>query len=203
MRAPKFLIYLVLVVVIFLVAISLPAKMFHTVPPGHAALLVSKFSGVEREKVIEPGFKVTFPWDRLIVYDMRLQTDSLSMSALTVDGVWVTTQVAYFFKPDKSRLANLNDEINTDYKRNIITPEVRDAVLNVFGKYHPEDFYSTKRDTIQSELQAKIAVALDKKYIKLDKLLVKSIILPAAIHTALENVAADRIRCCGQDAINH
>lgn len=185
MRAPVFFRYILIGILLFVLLVSLPSRMFCNIKPGHYGVIVSKFSGVQKTRVLSPGFKVIAPWHHLVMYDVRLQGDTQTVAVLAKNGVPVTCVLSYFYRPDKDRLANLNDEITPDYKSKIIVQEVRAAVWKVFGKYQPEELISTKRDSVQEELQQITSQALDKKYILLDKVLIKQITLPPTLQSAL------------------
>ena len=193
MRAPVLFRYVLVGIVLFILLVSLPKRMFYCIAPGHCGILVSKVSGIQREKILAPGLKMVMPWHQVVIYDVRLQADTQRISAMAKNGVPVTCVLSYFFQPDKDKLTNLNDEITDNYKDNIIIPEIKAAVWKVLGKYQPEELYSSKRDTLQQELLQLTSDALKKKYIVVDRILVKEIILPPSLQRAIEESAVRKM----------
>jgi regulator of protease activity HflC (stomatin/prohibitin superfamily) len=63
---------------------------------------------------------------------------------------------------------------------------VRSATRKVIGKYTPEELYSSKREAIQQEIYEMTAANLEANFIFLDALLIRSVMLPATIKTAIE-----------------
>jgi len=66
-------------------------------------------------------------------------------------------------------------------------PAVRAAARSVIGRYTPEEIYSTKRDAIQNEIYDETRKILEQKYIHVERMLIRSIILPPAIKDAIES----------------
>src|ERR1700740_2448032 len=43
------------------------------IPPGHAGVLWSRFAGGTSDRIYPEGTRIILPWDRLTIYDIRLQ----------------------------------------------------------------------------------------------------------------------------------
>ena len=56
----------------------------------------------------------------------------------------------------------------------------------VIGEYLPEQLYSTKRETIEDEIFEKTFVALKRKNINLDAVLIRDVTLPQTLQNAIE-----------------
>jgi regulator of protease activity HflC (stomatin/prohibitin superfamily) len=66
-------------------------------------------------------------------------------------------------------------------------PAVRSASRTVIGRYTPDELYSTKKEAIQAEIFSETEKVLKKKYVFVDKGLIRSIYLPPTIKTAIES----------------
>src|SRR5688572_15290087 len=73
-RLPIIVIYLM---VISLVGAILAPHVVVTVPSGHVGLMWKRFRGgtvVDPRQLKDEGLRVLLPWDRMFLYDLRLQT---------------------------------------------------------------------------------------------------------------------------------
>ena len=108
------------------------------------------------------------------------------MQVLSKNGLTITIDLSYRFKPMDQRIGYLHDEVGADYYDRIIRPEIRSATREVIGKYLPEELYSTKREAIQTEIFDRTAEALKTKNILLDKALIREVELPQKLQAAIE-----------------
>jgi len=81
----------------------------------------------------------------------------------------------------------LHARIGKDYLRRVVIPALRASARSVIGRYTPEQIYSTKRDAIQDEIFEETKQILDQKYVDLNQVLIRSIVLPPTIKTAIES----------------
>ena len=65
-------------------------------------------------------------------------------------------------------------------------PEIRSATREVIGKYLPEELYSSKRDSIQTEIFNLAATRIKEKFIELDAVLIRDVGLPDKLKQAIE-----------------
>src|SRR6202043_1552503 len=73
---------LVLVVVLF-VAIYFWRDVFITIRSGEVGVLYLRFGGgTQTDRVLGEGLKIIAPWDRLFIYDVRVQEIKHTMNAL-------------------------------------------------------------------------------------------------------------------------
>ncbi|MCB0503185.1 MAG: prohibitin family protein [Bacteroidetes bacterium] len=164
------------------------STIFITINPGEEALLFRRFAGgVNPEaKTMKQGFHVIAPWNKAIIYDVKIQTIEEKMTVLSSNGLNVIVDVTIRYKPSSSKLGNIHNEIGRDYSQKVVIPEARSAARKIIGRYTPEEFYSTKREAVQTELEHTVALELEKKDIILDALLLRDIKLPETIQMAIE-----------------
>lgn len=161
---------------------------FITIEPGHEGLLFRRFAGgINPEAPTKKqGFHIIAPWNKLIVYDVRIQETDEAMDVLSSNGLNVTVDVSIRYQPLAGKAGFIHNEIGEDYAQKVVIPEVRSATRKIIGRYTPEEFYSTKREAVQSEVENEVILALEEKNIKLDALLLRSIQLPPTIQEAIE-----------------
>jgi regulator of protease activity HflC (stomatin/prohibitin superfamily) len=167
-----------LMVTLLLVVVLWPYVVI-TVPSGRVGVLWKRFNGfdiycwcfVGRGTVLDPrelreeGLHVIAPWDRLFLYDLRLQSTTETINAISKDGVSVTAQVNVRYQLLHHSVAVLHKFIGPQYLETVIGPEIGSQAREVFSTYTAQQIY-TSRDTIQQEIlastQKSLGANLDK-----------------------------------------
>ncbi len=177
---------IIIAVIIFIIVFW--SRMTITVDAGHAGVLFKTFSGgVDTTKTYSEGFHFLAPWNEMIVYETRQQEMAEDMNVLSSNGLEIKVDVSAWYQPSYSRIGLLHTNIGKDYLRRVVIPALRGAARSVIGRYTPEQIYSTKRDVIQDEIFAETKNILDKKYVDLNQVLIRSIVLPPTIKSAIES----------------
>lgn len=174
--------------ILIILVVALSNSLFVTIDAGHRGVLFKRFAG-GLDMASEPydqGFHVIAPWNKLYVYDVRINQAEAKMQVLSKNGLNITIDVSYRYQPTPSKLAFLHNEVGSDYQRNIVIPDLKAATREIIGKYLPEELYSSKRETIQTEIFERTRDAITKKHIILDAVLIKDIGLPATVKEAIE-----------------
>lgn len=177
-----------IIVGIVLVLIIFGSKMTYTIDAGHRGIIFSTFGGgikMDQEAKGE-GFHFIAPWDKVIVYSIQQSEKEEQMNVLSSNGLQIQLEVSAWFKPLESELALLHTMIGKNYEEKVIIPALRSAARSVIGRYTPEEIYSTKRDAIQNEIFAETKKILDTKYTFLDRILIRSVVLPDKIKDAIQ-----------------
>ena len=163
------------------------SRMTITIEAGHAGVLFRTFmGGIDTEKTYGEGFHFLAPWNDMIVYETRQQEIAEDMNVLSSNGLEIKVDVSAWYQPSYSRLGLLHAKIGKDYLRRVVIPALRGAARSVIGRYTPEQIYSTKRDAIQDEIFEETKNLLDEKYVDLNQVLIRSIVLPPTIKSAIE-----------------
>jgi len=179
--------YLLPILLLLFLFVILSNTTFITIDPGEKGVKFKRFSGgIDKDVIYDQGFKVVMPWDKMIVYDVRTKESDDKMEVLSKNGLTIAVELSYRYMPMADQIGNLHDEIGTNYLEQIIKPEIRSATREVIGKYLPEELYSTKREAIQEEIFERTRDGVGKKYIILDKVLIREVALPAKLKQAIE-----------------
>ncbi len=167
-----------LMLILLLIVVLWPYVVI-TVPSGRVGVLWKRFNGfdiycwclVGRGTVLDPrelreeGLHVIAPWDKLFVYDLRLQSTTLTINAISKDGVSVTAQINVRYQLLHHSVAVLHKFIGPQYLESVIGPEIGSQAREVFSLYTAQQVY-TSRDTIQQEIlantQKSLGANLDK-----------------------------------------
>ena len=174
-------------ILILILVIASWSRMTVTVPAGHAGVLFRLLSGVDTVNTYGEGFHFMNPLNNMVIYKVRQQETSEDMNVLSSNGLEIKADVSAWYKPKFSEVGLLHAKVGEDYLRVIVIPALRASARSVIGRYTPEQIYSTKRDAIQDEIYEETKMILDDKYVFLDRILIRSIVLPAKIKTAIES----------------
>ena len=159
-----------------------------TIPAGHAGVLFRTLTdGVELEKTYPEGFTFIAPWNTMYIYEVRQMETSETMNVLSSNGLEINVDMSAWYTPVYEDVAKLHAKIGVDYLDRILVPGLRASTRSVIGRYTPEELYSEKRDVIQDEIFEQTKKLLETKFIYVDQVLVRSIILPQTIKIAIES----------------
>mgnify|MGYP002725538335 FL=1 len=176
---------IVVVVIVFIIIFW--SRMTVTIEAGHAGVLFKTFGGgIDTTQTFGEGFHFLAPWNEMIVYETRQQEIAEDMNVLSSNGLEIKADVSAWYRPEYDKLGMLHANIGTDYLRRVVIPALRSSARSVIGRYTPEQIYSTKRDAIQDEIFEEAKKLLDQKYVDLTQILIRSIVLPPTIKSAIE-----------------
>lgn len=180
----KFIIYGIGLILLFSI---FSRSIFLTIEPGKAGVLFKRFAGgIDKEKIYDPGFHVIAPWNKMFIYETRVNEGVEKMEVLSRNGLTIVVELSYRYYPKNKEIGLLHENIGPEYARRIMIPEIRSATREVIGKYLPEELYSTKREVIQEEMYVRTSEAIDKKHIILDAILIREVMLPQKLKEAIE-----------------
>ena len=172
--------------VIFIVLVVFGSRVFIKIQPGERGVLYNLFTGLKVDNVYDQGLKMIAPWNKMYIYNVRIQEDKSIMEVLSKNGLTIKTELSYRYRPMSERIGYLHNEIGQGYLESIIIPEIRSATREVIGKYLPEELYSTKRETIQEEIFELTESRVREKNIVLDAVLIREVVLPTKLQESIE-----------------
>jgi regulator of protease activity HflC (stomatin/prohibitin superfamily) len=184
----KKIIPVAVIVIIVIVLIAFGSRMTVTIDAGHAGVLFKTFSGgIDTENTYGEGFHFIAPWNKMYIYETRQQEVSEEMNVLSSNGLEINVDVSAWYLPRYDKIGSLHATIGTNYLQRVVIPSLRASTRSVIGRYTPEEIYSTHRDIIQDEIFQEVVVLLNEKYVQVNKVLIRSIVLPPTIKQAIES----------------
>ena len=172
---------------IFLVVILLGNRLFITLDATERGVIFRPFStGLDKEKVLPPGFHMIAPWNEVYVFDVKEQKSEEPMDVLSRNGLSVNIDVTVRFYPDYNKIGYIYEGFRLDYANLLVIPEVRSTVRQVAGRYTAEEIYSTKRSEVEKAIIDEAGTKLKENNIQMQALLIRSINLPNQITKAIE-----------------
>lgn len=175
-------------VLIFLIVVSMAAGcMTTTITSGEAGVRYSPFGGTDLSQTYGEGIKLHAPWVNVIEYDVRVQEKMEELNALSSNGLAIGMDVSVRWRPISEQLPQLHTNYGADYYRKLVQPEMRSAVREVVGRFTPEELYSTKRNELQEQIQARVEEGVEGRYVQVDAVLIRDLRLPDQIQVAIQN----------------
>jgi regulator of protease activity HflC (stomatin/prohibitin superfamily) len=150
---PVIVIYLM---VATLVSFLIAPNVIITVPTGHVGILWKRFRGgtqLDPRLLKDEGMRVLLPWDKLFLYDLRLQTHDDTYNAISKDGVNLTATINIRFRLKHDAVPQLHQTIGPEYIARMLSPEIGNRAREIFAEYTAEEIYSTKRQEIQKKIR--------------------------------------------------
>jgi len=160
---PSVVIYLM---VATLVAVVLYPHMVVTVPSGEVGVLWKRFSGgtvLDPRKLKNEGFNLILPWNRVFLYDLRLQSFTESYNAISSDGVSLTASIIVRFRLQRDAVPVLHQAIGPNYVQVLALPGIGSLTREVIAEYTAEQVYSTARQEIQDKIRSLVEARLSEK----------------------------------------
>jgi regulator of protease activity HflC (stomatin/prohibitin superfamily) len=162
-QLPMVVIYLM---VATLVAVVLAPFVLVTVPSGYVGVLWKRFGGgtvLNPRLLKDEGMRITLPWNKVFLYDLRLQSATQTYNAISRDGISLTAAINIRFRLKRDSVPQLHQSIGPNYVEVLITPEIGNRMREVIAEYTAEDVYSTKRTEIQDKIRKRAEAMLGEK----------------------------------------
>jgi len=162
-QLPTLVIYLM---VATLIAIVLAPYMLVTVPSGYVGVLWKRFGGgtvLDPRKLKDEGMRITLPWNKVFLYDLRLQSATETYNAISRDGISLTASINIRFRLKRESVPQLHQSIGPNYVEALVGPEIGNRMREVIAEYTAEDVYSTKRAEIQDKIRKRAEAMLGEK----------------------------------------
>ncbi|MBF0228047.1 MAG: prohibitin family protein [Desulfamplus sp.] len=198
------LLVIVTSLIILFLLVYLADLIFITIYPGYAGVLFKRFfgagtegnfdSGTERffnsgtviNKVYDEGLNIIAPWDKMYIYDVRIQEKKQYVSVLSQNGLTIEVVVSVRYHIERDKTPILHKRVGPEYERKIIIPSIISSVREVVGEYLPEEIYTTARHLIQDKLLIEVVEETGRIPIVYDDFIVENIMLPELINNAIE-----------------
>src|SRR5512133_3408016 len=164
------------------------------VQAGHRGIVVKSLGGGTSKEVLSEGLHVMPIWNSVILYDTRVHEMKEQLAVISSNGLTMQVDASIRYRPELGELFELQTTIGPDYDQKVIGPVVRSEARKVFGRYQPEEIYSTKREEIERQIYDEVLRALEGKHVVVEAILVRDVELPEAIRNAISDKLAEEQR---------
>lgn len=169
-----------IVIALFIVVFS-----FIRIVPAGCVGVVDLFGNVADQQRM-PGLNMVNPFAKLQI--LNIQTEELSehMDVPSKEGlsIVVDTTILYRMLPEKA--STIYKTIGVGYRDVIILPQFRSACRGVTVNYEAKGLYTSGREEISHKIFGELKDMLAERGIILEKVLLRSIKLPAMVGQAIE-----------------
>lgn len=180
-------------------------RMVLTVPPGSVGVMWYLFFGGTRltAAVDEEGLHLIFPWDRLYIYDARLQSRDEDYDVVSQDGLQFRMTLTFRWRVDAQHAPLLHKLYGPDYLETLLVPEIGSITREIVSKYNVGVLVSDRRAIVAKEIYEQIVsakilngigpetvslgVKAPKDVIMLRDVLIREVDLPEQVQKAIRN----------------
>jgi regulator of protease activity HflC (stomatin/prohibitin superfamily) len=165
-----------------------------SIPSGHNGVKYYKFrDGTQMGRIYGEGLQWHLPWNSFFVFKTQTDERREDLHVLSADGASIGLEASIWFRPIVNKLDSLQITIGLNYYEVVIGPALRGEARSIVGRYKPDEIYSTKREIIASEILEAIQNLLKDKYIEVQNIIIRNVILPKNVTDAInEKLAADQ-----------
>jgi len=186
----------VVIMILVFMLVYFADEIFYTIPPGSVGVLWLRFfGGTLLHHPVGEGLHVKAPWDKVYIYDTRLQQLEQDFDVLSADGLKMTVNIAYRFQAIPDTVPALHQYVGPNYVSILLTTEIGARARDVFSHNTPEEIFSDRRIQIQQEILHDVQTDLRKTFspmaghpidfVKLDDVLIRGITLPPEVEAAI------------------
>ncbi|NOT24126.1 MAG: prohibitin family protein [Nitrospiraceae bacterium] len=123
-----------------MVALAIPMLLLlngcgRTIDPGMRGLRWYPLSGGLEKESLKNGFYWRAPWNDVFEYDVRYQSFTEKIDALTADDLSVTLRVAITMSPIPDEVYFLAQEVGHNWYQQLVRPQFLSAVRGVVAQY--------------------------------------------------------------------
>lgn len=178
-------------ITIFLIIVSIGCLQGcgNTVHPGQRGLRWYPLTEGLTTETLKSGFYWRAPWNDIFVYDIRLQSYTETVDALSSDDLLVQLKTAIIMRPIVDEVYFLAQEIGPDFYPRVVKPELLAAVRSVVSNY-PMVSVPEKSAEIASKVQAVVVEKLKGRHLEVHSVALADIELAKIVLEAVERKQA-------------
>ena len=157
----------------------------NTVSPGQRGLRWYPLTEGLTTETLKSGFYWRAPWNDIYVYDIRLQSYTETVDALSSDDLLVKLRAAIIMRPIAEEVYFLAQEIGSDFYPRVVKPELLAAVRSVVSNY-PMVTVPENSAEIASKVQAVVVEKLKGRHLEVTSVALADIELARIVLEAVE-----------------
>lgn len=160
-----------------------------TVHPGQRGLRWYPLTEGLTTDTLKSGFYWRAPWNDIFVYDIKWQSFTETVDALSSDDLLVELKTAIIIRPIPEEVYFLAQEIGPDFYPRVVKPELLAAVRSVVSNY-PMVHVPEKSAEIASKVQAVVVEKLKGRHLEVASVAMADIELAKLVLEAVERKQA-------------
>ena len=177
----KILTIIPFILIFILIVVYSSNLIIYVFKPGEAGVNWSLFfGGTDIKNIYGEGIHFIFPWNKMYVYDVRIQEISPELDVLSKSGLEVHLFLSIRYKPVYKLLGVLHKQIGPDYANKVILPEIESVLRKIIGTMEAQEIYTTGRQVITEAINEAIE-QVAQRFIIIDDVIIRKIVLPPSV----------------------
>ena len=160
-----------------------------SVQPGQRGLMWRPLSEGLSTEPLKDGFYWRAPWNSIYLYDVRWQSYTENVDALSADDLQVLVKAAIILRPIPEEVYFLAHEVGTDFYQRIVKPEFLAAVRSVVSGYNMVTVPERSAE-IASKVQAVVEEKLKGRHLVIQSVALADVDFPQIVLSAIEQKQA-------------
>lgn len=160
-----------------------------TINPGQRGLFWHPLGQGLSQTPLKDGFYWRAPWNNVYLYDVRWESHTEEIDALSADDLQVLIKAAIILRPIADELYFLNQELGNDYYVRVVRPQFMAAVRSVVSGYNmvsvPE-----KSTEIAAKVRAVVVENLKDRHLEVQNIALSDVDFPQIVLRAIEQKQA-------------
>ena len=145
--------------------------------PGQVGVQWSRFFGTIERNYGE-GLHLIFPWNKMYIYETRLQEIHDNVHLLSSDGLMIEVDISSRFRPIKGEVYLLHINVGPDYIERVVRPELVSALRTTLGNFTPQEIYAMDEEKLLDDIYNLARKRIEPTHLELHDLLMLQLILP-------------------------
>lgn len=174
---------IVATVLVVVLAISLFASPFVSVPAGYTGIVVT--FGKVADYTLEPGFHLKNPLSTVVLMDNRTQKATIEMQAFSSDIQQVAITCTVNYTVDRSTAQELYKNVGESYFNTVMASRIQECTKSVFTRYSAEKLMEV-RNTLSSQIRDLLAPEMKEYGISVVSVSIENVDFSDAFTDAVE-----------------
>ncbi len=174
----------VIIAVVIGLLIGLAVASIRVVPAGYVGV-VDFFGGVSPSH-LNSGINLVNPLARVVNVSARTQEATEIMSIPSKEGLNVALDVTILYRLKPEAAVNIYKTVGENYQGIVLIPQFRSVARGVTVGYEAKALYTSERESLAQKFQTDLDLAVEKRGLIIEKVLLRSINLPALVSGAIE-----------------
>lgn len=167
-------------------------RIFIPIGSGEAGVLWSRLGdGTMMNRRFTEGNWVIWPWNLMVVYDLRYQEMHGKADVRTRDGLNVAIDVTIRYRPRAGDLTTLHQAVGPRYRETVLWPDTIAALQQVVGDFKPEELTVSGEPDLAHRVEAAARQSVERHWVELDRVLITRVTLPERVQAQIQEKLAD------------
>ena len=172
------------VVVILIAVVKILFSFIRIVPAGTVGVV--DLFGQVIPQARHSGLNIVNPFANIIVMNIKTEEEQESMNVPSQEGLSIDLDTSILFKVSPEKAAEIYRTVGMNYREIIVQPQFRSACRGISANYEAKALYTSGREEIAQKIFSELEGMLASRGIILEKVLLRSIQLPATVSKAIE-----------------